>query len=564
MAAYTNQQLYYALSELQLINQRELDAAWRASNNTNIPLASILLRQDLVKDEHLGEIIADLIKLPFIVLSRITIPHDVLTTIPEIVAKKQHIIAFKKDRDGLHVAMSDPSNIQLRDFLAKKTGLPIIIHFATTLDIENKAQEYTPDVKEAFETIMHKNVTEAKGAAHTEVPIITIADTIILYAYQNRASDIHIESFTDHTLVRFRIDGMLHDVVELPKNLHLHLINRIRVMASLRTDEHQKTQDGKIRWRPANAAADAEAFDIRVSIVPAIKGEKVVMRLLSERSRQFSLADLGFSAKDFEKVQSSYQKPFGMLLTVGPTGSGKTTTIYTIIKLLNKRDVNIMTIEDPVEYDIEGVNALQVNPKTGFTFATGLRSIVRQDPDVIFVGEIRDEETAGIAVNAAMTGHVVLTTLHANNAATTFPRLTDMKIEPYLIASTTTAVIAQRLVRNICQQCRVSKEHSLAEFTGDIPLATLTKYFPPDSQVRLYNGKGCEICHQTGYAGRIGLFEILVMTEAVRQAIVARKDASTIHQIAVREGMTTMLEDGLDKVRQGMTTIEEVTRVMKE
>src|SRR3989344_508036 len=531
MAAYTNQQLYYALSELQLINQRELDAAWRASNNTNIPLASILLRQDLVKDEHLGELIADLIKLSFIVLSRSTIPHDVLTTIPEIVAKKQHIIAFKKDRDGLHVAMSDPSNIQLRDFLAKKTGLPIIIHFATTLDIENKAQEYTPDVKEAFETIMHKNVTEAKGAAHPEVPIITIADTIILYAYQNRASDIHIESFTDHTLVRFRIDGMLHDVVELPKNLHLHLINRIRVMASLRTDEHQKTQDGKIRWRPANAAADAEAFDIRVSIVPAIKGEKVVMRLLSERSRQFSLADLGFSAKDFEKVQSSYQKPFGMLLTVGPTGSGKTTTIYTIIKLLNKRDVNIMTIEDP---------------------------------DVIFVGEIRDEETAGIAVNAAMTGHVVLTTLHANNAATTFPRLTDMKIEPYLIASTTTAVIAQRLVRNICQQCRVSKEHSLAEFTGDIPLATLTKYFPPDSQVRLYHGKGCEICHQTGYAGRIGLFEILVMTEAVRQAIVARKDASTIHQIAVREGMTTMLEDVLDKVRQGMTTIEEVTRVMKE
>jgi type IV pilus assembly protein PilB len=309
---------------------------------------------------------------------------------------------------------------------------------------------------------------------------------------------------------------------------------------------------------------DTEEVDIRVSVVPITTGENIVMRLLSEKSRQFSLNTLGFSGQSLEKITQSYEKPYGMILSTGPTGSGKTTTMYAILKILNKRDVNIMTIEDPVEYGLEGVNQIQVNTKTDLTFASGLRSILRQDPNIILVGEIRDEETAGIAVNASMTGHLVLSTLHTNDAATAIPRLLDMKIEPFLIASTINSIIGQRLVRTIHVPCRVSEDvqaSSLVKYAGS---AFIEKLFGRESTVRLYRGKGCSLCHGTGYEGRIGIYEVLIMTEQIRDAVIARKDADAIRNIAIQNGMISMLQDGMEKVKQGITTVEEILRVTKE
>lgn len=333
-----------------------------------------------------------------------------------------------------------------------------------------------------------------------------------------------------------------------------------------------------------------EKLDIRVSIVPITEGEKVVMRLLSEKSRQFSLEDLGLETDDLAKVRRAIEKPYGMILAVGPTGCGKTTTLYAILKILNERDVNIMTIEDPVEYDVSGVNQIQVNPKTDLTFAKGLRSIVRQDPDIILVGEIRDDETAGIAINSAMTGHLVLSTLHTNDAATTFVRLMDMKIESFLVASTVNVVVAQRLLRKICTQClasqeiqnpkfeilnksqiqnpndqkkKVIKEQSNTSLAG-LPQELIAKYFGDRETIRIYHGKGCDVCHNTGYAGRVGIYEVLEVNEEIKKAINSSADSDTIAEIAKKSGMTTMLEDGLRKVQRGITTIEEVLRVTKE
>lgn len=312
-----------------------------------------------------------------------------------------------------------------------------------------------------------------------------------------------------------------------------------------------------------------DKLDIRVSIVPITEGEKVVMRLLSERSRQFSLEDLGLEADDLSKVGKAIEKPHGMILAVGPTGCGKTTTLYALLKILNKREINIMTIEDPVEYDIEGVNQIQVNPKTELTFAKGLRSIVRQDPDIILVGEVRDNETAGIAINSAMTGHLVLSTLHTNDAATSFVRLMDMGIEPFLIASTINVIAAQRLVRKICSKCRVSVEVPTSQpqsssHLGGLSPELIKKHFGEKDTVRIYHGKGCPVCHQTGYSGRVGVFEVLEVDDEIQRAITSRADSNIIQNIAIKSGMTTMLEDGLRKVQRGITTIEEVMRVTKE
>ena len=353
---------------------------------------------------------------------------------------------------------------------------------------------------------------------------------------------------------------MLHDVVKLPLELHGSIVTRVKVMSKLRTDEHASSQDGKLQ-----ITVSGDQLDIRVSIVPITNGEKIVMRLLSEKSRQFGLSDLGFGEMDLAKIERAYKKPYGMLLSTGPTGCGKTTTMYAVLKLLNKRDVNIMTIEDPVEYEIAGVNQIQVNEKSNLTFAKGLRSIVRQDPNIILVGEIRDEETAGIAVNSAMTGHLVLSTLHTNDAATSIPRLMDMGVEPFLVASSINVIVAQRLVRTICMKCRASEEVPKTTIASliQIPDTIVSVVYKEDS-CRMYKGKGCPVCHDTGYIGRIGLFEVMEITDAVRTAITERKDAATIKAIAVKEGMSTMMMEGLGKVKEGVTTLEEVLRVTKE
>ncbi len=378
------------------------------------------------------------------------------------------------------------------------------------------------------------------------------------YAYRDKASDVHIEPEEENILVRFRIDSILSDTLTMDKNLHNSIVTRIKVLSNLRTDEHLDSQDGKMRVN-----LDGENVDIRVSVIPTSEGEKIVLRLLSSKFRSFSLTDLGMNAKDLEKVHDGINKSYGMILSTGPTGSGKTTSIYSLLKILNTREKNITTIEDPVEYRIKGVNHIPVNAKTSLTFANGLRSILRQDPNVIFVGEIRDSETADIAVNASLTGHLVLSTLHTSDAATALPRLIDMKVEPFLIASTMNVIIAQRLVRKICSVCKKELIIKKDFIRKDISRVLLDKYFSKKEMIKVYRGEGCNICNFTGYSGRVGIFEVLSVSEKIRELIIKKQDAPTLRKAAVHEGMTTLLEDGLDKISSGITTLEEVLRVIK-
>ena len=557
----SDEQLSKILAEAELVSEDNLKKAKDVATRSEIPLYKALLNLELISDENLGRIIADAVGVDFISLSRVSIPMDILQIVPEVVAIKQRIVVFNKDKDGLHLAMEDPKNVQIREFVEKKIGIPVTPYFATEKDISRALELYTKDVTAAFDEIIAENVKQAKAAkaGKAELPIIKIVDTIISYAYKNKASDIHIEPEEIYSLVRFRIDGILHDIVKLPPEVHPKIVTRIKVLSKLRTDEHQAPQDGKIQYKVGD-----DSLDIRVSTVPVTEGEKIVMRLLSERSRQASLGDLGFSGTDLAKIEKAYKKPYGMILATGPTGSGKTTTMYAVLKILNEREVNIMTIEDPVEYGLQGVNQIQVNPKTNLTFATGLRSIVRQDPNIILVGEIRDEETAGIAVNSAMTGHLVLSTLHTNDAATAIPRLLDMGIEPFLVASSTNVIVAQRLVRKVHSVCKVSEEKDISELTAHLGEPLVKKVFGNVKTVRLYRGKGCKLDHGTGYEGRVGIYEVLEIDDEVRQAIVERKSAADIAKIAIKNSMTTMIENGLEKAKQGITTIDEILRVTKE
>jgi len=557
-----DEQLEALIKKNGLISEESLLAAKNLAEREKIPLYETILRMDLLSDQNLGELVAQHFKLPFVKLSDVTIANDILNVIPEVMARNKQVISFNRDEAGLHIAMADPNDIETVEFLKKKTGLPIVIHLATRQDIENVASHYEEDIGKVFGDIIKENLDKDKNGSNDEeanLPIIKILDTIISYAYQNRASDIHIEPQNEGSVTRFRIDGVLHDIVTLPIEIHPQIISRVKILSNLRIDEHQSAQDGKFKFE-----TPSEKLDVRVSIVPVTKGENVVMRLLSERSRQFSLESLGFSPEDLEKTKTAYAKPYGMILSTGPTGSGKTTTMYAILKILNQRGTNISTIEDPVEYEMEGVSQIQVNTKTNLTFAAGLRSILRQDPNIMLVGEIRDEETANIATGAAMTGHLVLSTIHANNAATAIPRLLEMGVEPFLLASTVNVIIAQRLVRKIHFPCRVSEEIPVSGIVSLAGKEMVERVFGKSKKVRVYKGKGCKLDYGTGYEGRIGIFEVMVMNEEIREAVMAKKDADVIYKIALKSGMKPMMEDGLEKVAQGLTTLEEVILATQE
>lgn len=417
---------------------------------------------------------------------------------------------------------------------------------------EDKKEDSKALTKKDPKVLTEKDLLEGK-----ELSIVRLVDALIENAYKQKASDIHIDPELDDLRIRLRVDGVLRDSFAFPKDLASEIISRLKVMSGLRTDEHQTAQDGRFRIQ----TKDSAFIDIRLSIAPTYYGENAVMRLLTQQAQEFTLETLGFSKKNQTKIQKAIKKPYGMILATGPTGSGKTTTLYTIVKILNTAEISIVTIEDPIEYSIEGVEQIQVNSRTGLTFATGLRSILRQDPNIIMVGEIRDEDTAGIAVNAALTGHLLLSTLHTNDAATTLPRLIDMKIEPFLIASTVNIAIGQRLVRTICPDCRIVKRLTDEEFKSlseVLPAGTM------DSQKKFYVGKGCGACDQSGYKGRIGIHEVLEMTNEVREAVVRKADADEIRKIAIKGGMETMFEEGFQKAVQGVTTIEEILRVIHE
>jgi len=393
----------------------------------------------------------------------------------------------------------------------------------------------------------------------SEISIIQLVDSLIGYAYESRASDIHIDPAEDKVKIRFRIDGVMHTIFTLPKEIQDEIISRIKVLSGLRTDEHQAAQDGRIKFM----TKDKIRFDIRVSITPTYYEENAVLRLLAERGQEFTLESVGFSLRDLHVVQKAIQKPYGMILATGPTGCGKTTTLYTILKMLNTEERAIITIEDPIEYSIEGLNQIPVNQQTGLTFATGLRSILRQDPNIIMVGEIRDQETAKIAVNAALTGHLLLSTLHTNDAATTLPRLLDMGIESFLIASTVNIAISQRLVRVICPDCKEKRKLTFSEIEN-LGMLLTPEFMEGKKKLDFYVGKGCKTCGGSGYKGRIGIHEVLEVTDTIRGAIMAHYSAAEIKKLAVKEGMTTIVEDGFNKTLKGITTIEEVLRVTKE
>ena len=522
--------------------------------NSGSNLYEALIEKNIATDEKLGILISDYLKLPFVVLAKISIPEDVYRIVPERLARKQKVVCFGMDEKGLKLAMTNPKNQPVIDAISRKTNKKVSTYLATERDIVGTFHIYQKDLQTTFNRLIEESTSQPLK----DIPIIRIVDLIISYANQDKASDIHLEPQEKDTVVRYRIDGMLHDIFHLPINLHDRIITRIKVLSRLRTDEHLAAQDGKMRFN-----TEEETIDIRVSILPIVDGEKAVLRLLSTHARQFSLSDLGMSDEDLNKLARAMKKSYGMILSTGPTGSGKSTTIYSILKLINRREKNITTIEDPVEYRIKGVNQINVNPKTSLTFASGLRSILRQDPNIIFVGEIRDMETAGIAVNAALTGHLVVSTLHTNDAATALPRLIDMKVEPFLVASTINIIVAQRLVRKICEMCKTSTDTTLEELYNDFPKGVLEKHFGSEKKFQIYSGPGCKICHMTGFSGRIGVFEMLVVSKEIKRLITEKADADEIVKQAIKEGMSTMLDDGIEKVKKGLTTIEEVLRVTK-
>lgn len=551
----SDDQLRKIIIDANLTPTEELDAVAEFAKTSHLTLAEALIQKHIITDENLGKLIAGHYSVPFVHLVNETIPENVYRIVPDKFAKAHNIIPFARSPEGIKVAMENPQDQAIIASLERKTGQKVIVHYATSHDIRNAIQLHKRDLETLFLDL-------TKRYKSTEdVSIAAIVDLLLHSAVDETASDIHIESEETNSIVRYRIDGILHDVLHFSKAMHSQIVSRIKVLANLRTDEHSAPQDGKLRIKH-----DDQSVDVRISIIPMVEGEKVVMRLLVSHFKLFSFADLGMSEEAIAKVNAALSRSYGMILSTGPTGSGKTTTIYAMLQILNVREKNITTIEDPVEYRIKGVNQIQVNTKANLTFASGLRSILRQDPNIVFVGEIRDTETAGIAINAALTGHLVLSTLHTNDAATSLPRLTDMHVEPFLVASSVSLIVAQRLVRKICEYCRVSTTITEEELKKGLPTAIINKHYIPigeHREIRVYKGSGCKNCRHTGYSGRVGIFEILEVTKEVRKLITERKDADVIAQQAIQEGMISMLDDGLMKVSKGITTIEEILRVTK-
>jgi type IV pilus assembly protein PilB len=556
--------LHDILVEPDYISELDFKSAVSDSGRLKVPLIEVLINSDLIQEAQLGRLIAEYFSFRFVDLRREKIDENIFILIPEVVARAKGVLVYGRDKEGFRVAMKSPDDIEFRNLLEKKLGDKVIPYFVMADDFEAALFRYKSGLPSEFQRILKLIKDKKIKREDRDQLIVNVVDTLLLYGYQNNASDVHIEPYANKIVVRFRIDGVMHDVLEAPKELMDFIIARVKILSKIRTDEHQAAQDGKFRYNTGN-----EVFDVRVSVLPVSGGENIVLRLLSSRNRQFSLTDLGLSDKDLKKVKKMVNYPHGMILATGPTGSGKTTSLYAILKILNKREVHIATIEDPVEYNIEGISQIQVNSKTNLSFAKGLRSILRQDPDVIMVGEIRDEETADIAINSALTGHLVLSTLHTNDAVTTLPRLMDMKIQPFLIASTVNVILAQRLVRKICENCRTSytlTAEDLELIEGDKRILEIFKKSGHANlkKTTLYKGAGCTVCNNTGYIGRLGIFEVLEVTEKIKELINRQASIEEIFQAARAEGMATMMEDGFDKVFQGLITLEEVIHSVKE
>jgi len=543
----------------------------------NKPVAAVLLEHANGGVEKTLEVLGQYYELePVNLRGRVISPY-VLNMLPKEVAEAHHVVIFKKTGDLISVAMVDPEDKQVINFIQRKTKLEPVIFITTPADIAYALQRYEGELSEEFSKIIEESLKETL-ASHEPmeklaqfVPVVKMVNSIIDRALSRRASDIHLEPGSEQLLVRFRIDGLLRRVVELPREVLPPILARIKLMSNLKIDEHRLPQDGRFRY----TFNDREVA-LRVSIVPNLYGSKVVLRLLDAKEKSFDFKALGLNKRDLTILKHEAAKPHGMMVVTGPTGSGKTTTLYTMMRLLNRERVNICTIEDPIEYGLDGVNQMQVNPSAGLTFAHGLRSMLRQDPDIVMVGEIRDPETAEIALNAAMTGHLVLSTLHTNDAFLASQRLVEMGMHPFLISSVVNVFIGQRLVRTICRNCSTqitSTEKHLERYAKMIDLDSVVSklqqvsLLPKDfswNNVKLYAGRGCDKCNNTGYQGRLGIYEFVVMDADVRQAILTSPNASAIKKATAKQCTTTMEEDGILKVINGQTTLEEVARVTQE
>jgi len=541
-----NKQVKEILLKGDYVSLEDITKAEAFAKKRNSSIVEYLLAEELISKDLLGQAMAEFFKVPYADLNSNQPSHEQALKIPENKAKKYRIVLFKEKEKETIVTTDNPKKAGLLQVVKEIfKGKKISLAYSLSEDIEAVFTNYRKTLETRFSQIIK---SQKKIAPE-------IIDEIIKEALTYKASDIHFEPRENEAIIRFRIDGVLQDAGSVPKEYYRNILNRIKIQANLRIDEHSATQDGAIRFNK-----DGSIIDMRVSVAPTIEGEKVVIRILSQHIRGLVLSDLGLSNEHQERMLAVARKPFGMILTTGPTGSGKTTTLYAFLKLLNRPEVNITTIEDPIEYRITEANQIQVNKEANLTFSQGLRSIVRQDPDIILVGEIRDKETVEIAVNAALTGHLLLSTFHANDAATAIPRLLDMGVEPFLLASTLEVVAAQRLARRLCEHCRYSYTESISNLEKLAP--GIKKYFSKKKTLTLYKGKGCPACGNIGYKGRVGIFEVIIITPELEELILQKPSARQVWELASKQGAKSLFEDGIEKLKNGATSLDELLRVV--
>lgn len=587
LSVQTQKSIEQLLLDGKIVTAKQLEDFKLRAIQKNEPLLAVIQAAGVASEEDMVRISAQASGVPYVNLSNVVVPPDVLGTLPRDLAETYHAIAFGKMEGKLAVAMIDPTNVQAVDFLSRKMGMPIATFMASQTGIEKVMIQYTADmsadlkqvVSDATEESMQLDAKTQQNNKQMQnlvqdAPITRALNTILEYAVNSQASDIHVEPREKDVRIRFRIDGVLREAMKLPKSIEAALVSRIKILSNLKIDEHRIPQDGEF-----TVHVGKKDVDLRISISPIVWGEQIVIRLLDKNNTLLTLESLGFKGRAMRLITAGIHEPHGMTLATGPTGSGKSTTLYAALQAIKDVAVNIVTLEDPVEYKMEGINQIQVNNDVGLTFASGLRSILRQDPNVIMVGEIRDDETANLAVQSALTGHVVLSTIHTNSASGVLPRLLDMGIEPFLIASTVNTVIGQRLVRRICPKCiekRTStpaEAQSIAETLQNIlpkgkdevaraqadlgydslPLGGQTAY-------TLYKGGGCKECVD-GYKGRIGIYEVFGMTDAMEILLSKKATTAEVQKQAELDGMISMKQDGYLKALTGVTTLEEVARV---
>ena len=537
--------------------------------NTGRAIKEIILEKNFASEEQIARTEAKLRKIPYIELGQTAVSPQSLSLLPQSVAERYIVLPFNYDqaKQELSVAMANPWDLDVIEFIRRKSRAKIKPFIAPATKIkETIVAAYSQSLASEVRQVLKETAEPAKkeaiditrlGEVIREAPIAKIVSTILEFSVKARASDVHIEPEETKTRVRYRIDGILHEKLILPKKVHEAVVSRIKILSDMKIDEKRIPQDGRFNFK----AGDHEV-DLRVSSVPSTHGEKIVMRLLKKSGGVPDLPELGLRGRALKNLEDAVLRPHGIIIVCGPTGSGKTTTLYAALSRINIVRVNIMTLEDPVEYAIKGVTQVQVNPAAGLNFASGLRSFVRQDPDIIMVGEIRDKETTELAIQAALTGHLVFSTLHTNDASGASPRLLDLGAEPFLLASAMTCVVAQRVVRRICPDCK-EEYQPLPEVVENIK-KILGKLYPTDKEIKLFRGKKCPKCNNTGYVGRVGIFEVMPISEKVGRLVLEHSPAISIQKQAVLEGMVTMKQDGYLKTIEGITTIEEVLRVAEE